>query len=133
MSNLRDMRADGDLDPDDFHTRMKKLLDEKAVVEAELKKIVEKPQEIRENELDWDKIKETLNEAIDLINPTIPREIIERLVARVETVSDNKFRWYINLSGANQDTINAVVTGIKKNNTIALSKEDAGDESHFFC
>lgn len=133
MSNLRDMRADGDLDPDDFHTRMKKLLDEKAVVEAELKKIVEKPQEIREDELDWDKIKETLNEAIDLNNPTIPREIIERLVARVETVSDNKFRWYINLSGANQDTINAVVTGIKKNNTIALSKEDAGDESHFFC
>lgn len=23
--------------------------------------------------------------------------------------------------------------GIKKNNTIALSKEEAGDESHFFC
>ena len=49
------------------------------------------------------------------------REIIERLVAKVETVADNKFRWYINLSDADQDTINAVVTGIKKNNTIALS------------
>lgn len=48
-------------------------------------------------------------------------------------MADNKFRWFINLSGANQDTINAVVTGIKKNNTIALSEEDAGDESHFFC
>ena len=59
------------------------------------------------------------------------REIIERLVAKVETVADNKFRWYINLSDADQDTINAVVTGIKKNNTIALSKEKAGDESHF--
>ena len=98
-----------------------------------IKKIVEKPQEIREDELDWDKIKETLDEAIDLNNPTIPREIIERLVARVETVADNKFRWYINLLGVNQDTINAVVIGIKKNNTIALSKEDAGTESHFFC
>ena len=48
-------------------------------------------------------------------------------------MADNKFRWFINLSGANQDTINAVVTGIKKNNTIALSKEEAGDESLFFC
>ncbi|MCQ2549272.1 MAG: recombinase family protein [Lachnospiraceae bacterium] len=133
MANLRDMRADGDLDSDDFHTRMKKLLDEKAQIEAELKTIAEKPQERLEDELDWDKIKEVLNESIDVSNPIVPREIIERLIARVETVEDNKFRWYVNLSGADQETINAVVTGIKKNNVIALSKEDAGKESHFFC
>lgn len=136
MKNLRDMRAEGDLDTIDFHDRMKKVMDEKTELEAELAAASNLPKEIHEDILDWDKIRETLEEAVDFTKATVDDQIVENFVARITADAPDHYTWYMNLSGSGTEVISAVLSGTKKTHDVVFTLEDGAElrrNADFFC
>lgn len=136
MRNIRDMRVEGDLDAVDFHDRMKKVMSEKEELEAELAAANSLPKEVHDDSLDWDKIREALENTLDFSQPTIDDQIVDAFVARITVEDPNHFKWYMNLSGADTEEITAVMSGAKKTHDVVLTLEDGAGlkrNSDFFC
>lgn len=124
MKNIRDMRADGDLDASDFHERIKKVMDEKAGYEEQLALVNNTPVDDSKDELKWDAIMEALKTAVDFGDKVVDEAIVDAFVYKVVPDVDNKFTWYINLSGEKNEEIYAFLTGRKNKQVLALELKD---------
>ena len=131
MNNLIDLRTEGDISLSDFRERKKILESELQECEEELRQQLQPEKKKSKNELDWDAIKKTLNEAIDFSSSKIEDALVERFIAKIIPQGDNKFTWFVNLSGQTQESIDMIVEGRKSNPTIYIdeTEEDEDDSS----
>lgn len=130
MRNLRDMRLENDIDTDEFHERMKSLLDEEAAVNSEIEKVSKMPKEKEpDDSLNMDKIKAALERMVDISDgEDISEELVEAFVARIVVGPDNHFTWYLNLSEKDVFEVGAIVAGRKRKATVSITD----DKENFF-
>ena len=128
MDILIDMRTEGDISISDFRERKQKLELELQECENQLREQIQSVRKESEQGLDWEAIRKTLNEAIDFSNPKIEDAMVERLIAKIIPQGDNKFTWFINLSGQTQESIDMIVEGRKNNPTIYIDETDEDEE-----
>ena len=123
MRNLRDMRLENDIDTDEFHERMKSLLDEEAAVNSEIEKVSKMPKEKEpDDSLNMDKIKAALERMVDISEgEDISEELVDAFVARIVVGPDNHFTWYLNLLGKDIYEVGAIVAGRKRKATVSLT------------
>lgn len=124
MRNLRDMRLENDIESDEFHERMKSLMDEEAAVNAEIEKVSKAPK-VKEPEdtLNMDAIKAALERMVDLSeSEEVSEELVDMFVARIVSGMDNHFTWYLNLTGKDVFEVGAIVSGRKRQATVSLNE-----------
>ncbi len=102
VNNLIDMRADGDIDKEEYRRRrsfldaqINELEDKKANVEDEIIPVDTK------NAID--EIRNTLKQTFNIEGPILEDDFVRCFVSRVIVLDKNKFRWIINLSGKEYD------------------------------
>lgn len=128
MDILIDMRTEGDISISDFRERKQKLEMELQECEEQLRQQLQSEKKHSKNELDWDAIRKTLNETIDFSNFKIEDELVERFIAKIIPQGDNRFTWFVNLSGQTQESIDMIVEGRKNNPTIYFDETDEDEE-----
>lgn len=101
ISNLVDMRTDGDITKEEYRARRDKLNEELTKLQEKLhiKSLSNEP----ELPLDIFAIRETLSEILSFKGPYVSHDIIERFVSRIQVTGVDKFKWIINLSGKEFD------------------------------
>ena len=131
MSNLIDLRTEGDISIEEYRKRRKKLEEELAGYEKQLQ--AENVMEARpvKQEMNWKVIRETLNELIDFSKPKIDNEVVDKFIARIVPLGDNRFAWIVNVSGLNTEEVNMVIEGRKNNPIVYINnkKKDSEQES----
>ena len=131
IRNLRDMRMEGDIDPDDFHDRMKKLIDEENGLRMEINNLTQfLAKKEPEAGPDMDAIKASLERITDFSEGDIDRELIDVFVPRIIARENGSFIWYLNLSGKSLAEISAIVEGRKNKATVSLT--DIMEQKKFF-
>ena len=101
INNLIIMRTDDEITKDEFTVMRKKYDDKIFKLKNELDELLNDNTFDSKAEIDKQlkEIKNALNEAIDFSKPQLDDYIIDRFIDKVVALGDNKFRWYINLSG----------------------------------
>jgi len=127
LSNLIDMRTDGDISKDEYKTRRAKMDAELLEAETELEKAGTIQPIPQDTALRWKEIEQTLNELIDFSEPKVHTSIIEKFVSQVTPKGNNRYAWYLKLDNEVTEEIPATVEGRKNNAIIFLDekREDA--------
>lgn len=101
ISNLVDMRTEGDITKEEYRKRRDKLNEEMNQLQQKMniKTVPTEP----ELPLDINAIPETLSEMLSFKSAYVDHEIIERFVSRIEVIGYDKYKWIINLSGKEFD------------------------------
>ena len=128
LSNLIDMRTEGDISIEEYRKRKKKLEDELTDYEEQLQKQNTVPVQEKDNGLNWKVIRETLEELIDFSKPKIDNEIVDKFISRITPLGDNRFAWFVNVSGASTEEIDMMIEGRKNHANIRIDDEK-GDET----
>lgn len=101
ISNLVDMRTEGDITKEEYRKRRDKLNEEMNQLQQKMNiKIAPTEQELP---LDINAIRETLSEMMSFKEAYVDHEIIERFVSRIKVIGYDKYKWIINLSGKEFD------------------------------
>ena len=122
------MRTEGDISIEEYRKRKKKLEEELAGYEEQLKKQNTAPVQEKDNGLNWKVIRETLEELIDFSKPKIDNEIVDKFISRITPLGDNRFAWFVNVSGVSIEEIDMMIEGRKNHATIRIDDEK-GDET----
>ncbi|MCR4713250.1 MAG: recombinase family protein [Treponemataceae bacterium] len=131
ISNLRDMRMDGDIDQRDYRERMKILTEEEAKLNEELEAQSSCLDELEQAEKqDLQAIKAALERILDFSDEKIDDEIIDKFVSRIVVVNDTTFAWYLNLSGKEDSEVIAICEGRKNKAVVSLT--NSGETEDFF-
>lgn len=101
ISNLVDMRTEGDITKEEYRKRRDKLNEEMNQLQQKMN-IKSAPTE-PELPLDINAIRETLSEMMSFKEAYVDHEIIERFVSRIKVIGYDKYKWIINLSGKEFD------------------------------
>lgn len=129
LSNLIDMRTEGDISIEEYRKRKKKLEEELAGYEEQLKKLNTAPVQEKDNGLNWKVIRETLEELIDFSKPKIDNEIVDKFISRITPLGNNRFAWFVNVSGASTKEIDMMIEGRKNHATIRIDDEKDDETS----
>ena len=76
-------------------------------------------------------IEKALNESIDFSQPQLPDEVIDKFIDKVVALGDDKFQWYINLSGMkidDEDSIRELILGIEGRKNKHKLVDENGEE-----
>ncbi|MBO4411521.1 MAG: recombinase family protein [Oscillospiraceae bacterium] len=127
-SKLIDLYAEDCISKSDFEEQRQKIDNAILSLEEQAKsaEVPDVPEEDAQG-LRWEKIKETLEETIDLTNPEALESVLWKFIARVEPVDKTHFRWYVNLDGETEEKIEAIVEGRKNNPVVMLDIESEQD------
>lgn len=117
------MRTEGDISIEEYRKRKKKLEEELAGYEEQLKKQNTAPVQEKDNGLNWKVIRETLEELIDFSKPKIDNEIVDKFISRITPLGNNRFAWFVNVSGASTEEIDMMIEGRKNHATIRIDDE----------
>ena len=129
LSNLIDMRTDGDISIEEYRKRKRKLEDELAEYEEQLKNQNTSVFQEKDQGLNWEGIRETLNEVIDFSEPKIDSNVIDKFIARIIPMGNNRFAWFVNVSGASTEEVNMVIDGRKNHASVHIIKENDEETS----
>ena len=127
INNLVDLRTEGDISKEDYRVKRDKLNLQLETAEMKLK-------EARGNKKsevtipDTEAIRKAISEAISFDGPLAPDEVIDKFVAKVIALGDNRFQWYLNLSGKDYRGVEALVEGRKGKETLDLDMTPDGLE-----
>lgn len=124
INNLIDLRTEGDISTEEYRNRRKKLDEELAGYEEELKEQNQVEEVKPEDGLKWDKIRATLEELVDFSQPKIDNSIIDKFIAKIIPQGNNRFAWFVNLSSLKTEEIDMAVEGRKNNPTVNIKKKD---------
>lgn len=124
INNLIDLRTEGDISTEEYRNRRKKLDEELAGYEEELKEQNLVAEIKPEDGLKWDKIRATLEELVDFSQPKIDNSIIGKFIAKIIPQGNNRFAWFVNLSSLKTEEIDMAVEGRKTNPTVNIKKKD---------
>lgn len=130
INNLIDMRTDGDISPEEYRERRKKLGEELSEYERKLEEKNSSSEIKPEEGLHWDKIKEILQKVIDISSPTVDTELVDKFIAKIVPMGNNHYKWFVNLSKLTSEEVSIVIDGRKSNATVYIEedKEDSDDE-----
>lgn len=103
ISNLIEMRTDGEISKDEYFIMRKKLDDQLTQLNEELDSYKDEVDTVETLKDKLKIIEQVLNETIDFTQPKLPEYIIERFVQRVTPLDNNMFKWYISIDGLNGD------------------------------
>lgn len=131
ISNLIDLRTEGDISTEEYRERRKRLDEELAGYEQEVAEKSSSSEVKTEEGLNWDKIKTTLQEVIDISKPIVDNGLVDKFISRIIPMGNNHYKWFVNLSNLKTEEIDMAVEGRKNNATVHLEKEkeeDSDDE-----
>lgn len=134
LSNLIDMRTEGDISIEEYRKRKKKLEEELTEYEQQLKRQSVTPAQEKDNGLNWKEIRETLDELIDFSQPKVDSDIVDKFIARIIPQGNNRFTWFVNVSGRSTEEVDMIIEGRKNHATVRIDEEknvenDEDDES----
>lgn len=98
ISNLIDLRTEGDISIEEYQIRRNKLNKELSCYERQLQEQKKEEKTPPKTGLNWDKINETLKNVIDFSKPKIDNDIVEKFIATIIPMGSNHFVWLVNLS-----------------------------------
>lgn len=122
------MRTEGDITTEEYRNRRKKLDKELATYEQELEEQSIAVETTPEDGLNWEKIAAALNEMLDFSSSKVDDSIVDKFVARIIPQGNNRFAWFMNLSGLEPEQIDMVVEGRKNQPTVYI-KENKNETS----
>lgn len=123
IGNLIDLRTEGDISTEEYRNRRKKLDEELSRYEKELEEQNSIAETMPEDRLNLKKIKETLNGVVDLSNPKVDNDIVEKFIARIVPQGNNHFVWFVNLSALETQQIDMVLEGRKNHPTVYIQEK----------
>lgn len=71
------------------------------------------PDQEKDNGLNWKVIRETLDELIDFSKPKADNDVVDKFIARIIPQGNNRFTWFINVSGKSTEEIDMIIEGRK--------------------
>ncbi len=98
ITNLVDMRTDGDISKEEYRRRRNIYDDQIMQLEAK-RKHIEEEMVPEENKVNLQAIEKSLKKTINLEGPIIKEEYVRQFVPRVQVISKYEYKWIINLSG----------------------------------
>ena len=101
LENLLEMRMDNEISKEEYAKMKASVEDSIKEIEEQIKTLEETKSAVDDLEVKFDKIREALQMEIDFSGPTIPEDVIEKLVVQVTPVANNKFKWVLNMLGDN--------------------------------
>jgi len=131
LSNLIDMRTDGDISKDEYKSRRKKLENELQTAKGELEQKTNVEPIPHEAKIRWDEIEQTLNQIIDFSETTVNDDIIDKFLHKVTPLGNNRYAFHMNLDNGLTEEFITGVNGRKNNAVIFLDngyKENGGDD-----
>ena len=102
LEGLREMRALGDITREAFLIDKQKVEEECKKLEIQLHDLEQTEQGKKNNELDINAIRQTLNRWIDTSTLTISEELVDEFVLQIVVVDDQTFNWTLDLTAPNQ-------------------------------
>ena len=96
------MRALGDITREAFLIDTQKVEEECKKLEIQLHDLEQTEQGKKNNELDINAIRQTLNRWIDTSTLTISEELVDEFVLQIVVVDDQTFNWTLDLTAPNQ-------------------------------
>lgn len=102
LEGLREMRALGDITREAFLIDTQKVEEECKKLEIQLHDLEQTEQGKKNNELDINAIRQTLNRWIDTSTLTISEELVDEFVLQIVVVDDQTFNWTLDLTAPNQ-------------------------------
>lgn len=127
IDNLISMRADGEITKEEFRSL-------KDTSEAELNKCMEEKARMSDltdydNSMDFDldKIRATLEEALDFSKPKIDESVIEKFVSQIVPVDNCRYRWDLNFLPSGTQSLMCKVEG-RKNHAEATIEDESENE-----
>lgn len=128
------MRTEGDIFIEEYRKRKKKLEEELTEYEQQLKnQSIARVQE-KDNGLNWKAIRETLNDLIDFSQPKVDNDVVDKFIARIIPKGNNRFTWFVNVSGRSTEEVDMIIEGRKNHATVRIDEQkdvenDEDDES----
>lgn len=133
ISNLIDMRTEGDISIEEYRSRRNKLNKELSCYEKQLQEQRTEEKTVPEIDMNWETINDTLKKVLDFSKPTVDNELVDKFIAKIIPQGNNRFTWFVNLSALKTEEIDMVVEGRKTNPTIYIegndNEESEDDES----
>lgn len=102
LEGLREMRALGDITREAFLIDKQKVEEECKKLKIQLHDLEQTEQGKKNNELDINAIRQTLNRWIDTSTLTISEELVDEFVLQIVVVDDQTFNWTLDLTAPNQ-------------------------------
>lgn len=127
INNLVELRTEGDITKEDYRIKRDKLNQQLEAVEMKLEEARGTQQTVVEVP-DTDAIRRAIKENISFTDPLAPDEVIEKFVAKVIALGDNRYQWFLNLSGKDYKEVNALLEGRKGSQTLDLDVTPDGSE-----
>ena len=92
------------------------------------------PVQEKDNGLNWKVIRETLDELIDFSKPKVDNDIVDKFIARIIPQGNNRFTWFVNVSGRSTEEVDMIIEGRKNHAIVRIDEQkdvenDEDDES----
>ena len=126
ISNLIEMRADGEISKNEYVSMKAKLDSEIECLKVELDSLEENNDTKDNVEQKLETIKQVLSETIDFSKTKLPEYIIERFVRQVTPIDNNLFKWYIKLTDDDLPP-DEVIIGVDGRKGKAMIINESGD------
>ena len=84
--------------------------------------------------MNWKAIREAVDELIDFSKPKIDNNIVDKFIARIIPQGNNRFTWFVNVSGRSTEEVDMIIEGRKNHATVRIDEQkdvenDEDDES----
>jgi DNA invertase Pin-like site-specific DNA recombinase len=129
ISNLVDMRTDGDISKEEYRARRAKL---DAELESAKKELEEKSKPITiptEEKLRWKEIEHTLNRAIDLSGDKMDEAVADKFIRRVTPLGNNRYAFHMNLDRGLTEALTAKIEGRKTSAVVSFDDSEGDAEA----
>lgn len=60
--------------------------------------------------------------------PKVDNDVVDKFISQIIPLGNNRFAWFVNVSGASRREVNMVIEGRKNNASIHVVKEDEKSE-----
>ena len=127
LSNLIDMRTDGDISKEEYKTRRAKLDAELQAAKDELEQKSNVEPFPQDAKIRWNEIEQTLNKMIDFSGTKVNEDIINKFVHKVTPLGNNRYAFHMNLDNGLTEEYIAGTDG-KKNNAVIFLDDDKGND-----
>jgi hypothetical protein len=128
ISNLVDMRTDGDISKEEYRSRRSKLEVELESAKEELTESPAISPISKEFHLRWSEIEQTLNQLIDLSGDKVGEEIVDKFIRRITPLGNNRYTFHMNLDNGLTEQFTAKVEGRKTSAAVTLDDSEGDGE-----
>lgn len=114
LDTLLEMRMDNEITKEEYQKTRTEIESNISLVEEQLKEAEDSQEVVESLDDKLVEIRSVLDEQIDFSGNIVSHDIIDKVVAQIVPMSNNKFKWILNLLGDNY-AVAAYLEGRKKN------------------